>query len=205
LATKSKIFLKMTTSGDQELSSQLLFQRYRSGDPHAAEELLDRYLTRLLAVVRQRMSAGLKQRLDEEDVAQSAFHSFFRLLSNEQTVLRRAGDMWRLLATIGLNKLRRQVEFHTASKRAYTNDISADENLLPTNIDQHPLPGDELVLIDELEIVLDQCNNSEGTALTLRLSGETIEEIAKAMNRSHRTVRRLLQTAREKLQRRLNE
>ena len=60
----------------------------------------------------------LGQRVDAEDVVQSAMLSFFVRASSDAYVLDRAGDLWRLLTTITLNKLRRQVEVHTAAKRA---------------------------------------------------------------------------------------
>src|SRR5438552_1040222 len=96
----------------------LLVERLRAGDQRAPEELFNRYLERLLSLARSRLSAKLSRRIDPEDVVQSAYRSFFVRACAGEYRLERSGDLWRLLVTIVLNKLRGQVEHHTAGKRA---------------------------------------------------------------------------------------
>ena len=186
-------------------SSRQLLARFRDGESQAAREVFDRYVSRLLNLVRRRISAQLQRRVDAEDVVQSAMRSFFVRAANDDYVLQRAGDLWRLLAVITLSKLRRQVEVHTADKRAVAKEQHAtgDADYLAAVADREPLPGEEAALLDELELVMQSGNSAEREALQLRLAGETIESIAESMGRSQRTVRRLLQTSREELERRL--
>lgn len=60
----------------------------------------------------------MQQKLDPEDVVQSAYRSFFRHAQGGRYELKRSGDLWRLLAAITMNKVKGQVEFHRAAKRS---------------------------------------------------------------------------------------
>ena len=64
-------------SDDSVNESIRLFERYRADESLAAEELFQRYVARLTALVRTRMSPRLARRLDAEDVVQSAYRTFF--------------------------------------------------------------------------------------------------------------------------------
>lgn len=187
-------------------SSRQLLARFRDADSRAAAEVFDRYVERLLSLVRRRISPQLQRRIDADDVLQSAMRSFFVRAADDQYVLRRAGDLWRLLAQIALSKLRRQVEVHTASKRAVAKEQYAigDDDPLAVTADREPRPDEETALLDELRQVMQSTSPAEREALELRLAGETIENIAETMGRSQRTVRRLLQTSRQELESRLS-
>ena len=186
-------------------SSKMLFDRFRDGDSRAAREVFDRYVSRLLSLVRHRISSKLQQRVDAEDIVQSAMRSFFVRAANDDYVLQRAGDLWRLLAAITLSKLRRQVEVHTAAKRDVSTEASGidSSDYLLAIANREPQPDEEVALLDELTQVLQAIEPTEREALQLRLAGETIESIALTMGRSQRTVRRLLQTSRQMLEQRL--
>ncbi|MCA9070863.1 MAG: hypothetical protein KDA84_18165, partial [Planctomycetaceae bacterium] len=98
--------------------SLLLVEQHRAGDPDAGEKIFRRYVVRLIGLVRNMLSAKLNSRVDPEDVAQSAFRSFFRCLKSDQYVFEKSGELWKLLAAIAVNKARRQIEFHTAVRRS---------------------------------------------------------------------------------------
>src|SRR5262249_40685711 len=89
--------------GDDD--SAALVKRWTEGDERAAAELVNRYTGRLLALARSHLSAKLAARLDPEDVVQSAYRSFFADARDDRFVLKRSGDLWRLLAAITLHKL----------------------------------------------------------------------------------------------------
>ena len=59
-------------------TTEQLLDRVHRGDEQAAEELLDRYVSRLIQLARSRLPSKLARRLDPEDVVQSACRSFFR-------------------------------------------------------------------------------------------------------------------------------
>src|SRR5262245_39684709 len=95
-----------------------LVQRWRGGDQAAAAELFRRYADRLIALARSRMSQRLAQRVDPEDVVQSAYRSFFANTREGRYALDRGGDLWQLLVTITLHKLQHQVRRNNRQKRA---------------------------------------------------------------------------------------
>jgi len=72
-----------------------------------AEAVLNTYAARLIALAHVRISARLRRRLDAEDVVQSAMGSFFRRANDGAYELARTDDLWPLLATITINKLRK--------------------------------------------------------------------------------------------------
>ena len=74
-----------------------LLSRFRAGDPLAAEELHSRYVQRLMALARTRISRKLGRRVGPDDVVQSVFRSFFTKARDQQFVLEHSGDLWRLL------------------------------------------------------------------------------------------------------------
>src|SRR3990172_5568517 len=101
----------------QESSAEIL-QRYRNGDEAAANELFCRYVGRLTLLARSRLSPKLASRTDPEDIVLSAYRSFFIGARDGRFLLARSGDLWRLLVSITMHKLYRQVREHSAEKRA---------------------------------------------------------------------------------------
>src|SRR5262245_34099594 len=95
-----------------------LLDRWRAGDQQAAAELFRRYADRLIALARSRLSRKLAQRVDPEDVVQSAYRSFFADTRAGRYALERGGDLWQLLVAITLHKLQLQVKKNNRQKRA---------------------------------------------------------------------------------------
>lgn len=189
-------------------TSQELFARYRAGEDRAASEIFDRYVRRLIELARQRISPQLARRVDPEDIVQSAYRSFFIHARDGDFVLQRAGDLWRLLAGITLNKLHDQVERHTAGRR----DIGRERGFemgdgetpaLLAASNPEPTPDEAASLAEQLELFMARLSTVEGRILELRLQGETIQQIATAVDRSQRTVRRLLEQVQARLENKL--
>ena len=186
--------------------SRLLIDQVRGGDSAAAREVFDRYVVRLLALVRSRLSSKLSRRIDPEDVVQSAYRSFFRRAASDEIVLQRAGDLWRLLAAFTINKLRSQLEFHSAERRGIDREANAAE---ATHISQfsgdnlEPTAEEAAMISDELEAIVESLPPKQRAILESRLQGQTVEQIANEMKCSQRTVRRLLATCQQVMERRL--
>lgn len=176
-----------------------LVTRWRGGDQRAAEELFVRYAERLLALARSRLSATLSRHVDAEDVLQSAYRSFFLGAREGRYVLQRSGDLWRLLVAITIHKLHHQVERHTAGKRSVKREcgLEADSAWAPS---REPTPAEAAALADTLASLLRCLSPLECRMVELRLQGYTLEEIADDVQRSERTVRRLLEQIKESLQ-----
>jgi RNA polymerase sigma-70 factor (ECF subfamily) len=174
-----------------------LAARLRSDEPGAADELFDRYLHRLLALARSHLSPRLGRRIGPEDVVQSAFRSFFLGVREERFAIEKSGDLWRLLAAVTLNKLRRQAARHTAGKRslrAEQSQLAGDgERLAPAEaLAREPSPHEAAALADLVAGLMGRLDPLQQQMLELRLQGHTLEEIAALTSRSERTVRRLM-------------
>ena len=189
--------------------SMVLVELFRQGDEDAAGEMFQRYVERLIAVARNRLSAKMKRRIDAEDVVQSAFRSFFAHAQNGRYEFEETGDLWRLLVVITINKLRQKVEYHTAAKRGFSREQSQrhDTSLAfgYEAIDKGPSPDAEMAVDEEIEQLTAGMDETQRRIVELRLKGYGIEEIAADVGRSERTVRRLMDKVRERLEQRMSD
>ncbi|MCA9004961.1 MAG: sigma-70 family RNA polymerase sigma factor [Planctomycetaceae bacterium] len=186
------------------LNSQELLQMYLAGQSEAATAIFDRYVARLIALARRRIGSKLGRRVDAEDIVQSAYRSFFVHAGNDEYLLNKAGDLWRLLASITLHKLYGQIEKHTAAKRSLNREDPTD---LATAAAKTPEPSAEEVvaIIEELHLVIQELPPEERLVLMASLQGQENPEISRSLNKSERTVRRLLANARRKVEQRLSQ
>ena len=183
-------------------ASRELLQQYEAGQDEAATAIFNRYVERLMALARSRISPKLKRRIDPEDVVQSAYRSFFVHAKNQEYQLTRSGDLWRLLATTTLNKLYGQAERQTAAKRTIDREIPG--NVALANLETHDPTVVEIVAVGEqLRLVFDSLSHDERLVLMSTLQGESVEEIRASICKSERTVRRLLKQARHHFEQRL--
>ena len=192
-----------------DVPSAELLVRCRRHDNAAAEELFQRYVDRLMGLARARLSRRLAARVDAEDVVQSAYRSFFRLAGGGEVVLRESGDLWRLLARITLRKVCRSARRHLADCRSIDREqpwpADMDAASEAAVLAREPTPVEAAGLLDELRGVLAPLDAVHRRIVEMRLQGHEIEEIAVAVQRSARTVRRTLAALGEELQRRLND
>ncbi len=188
-----------------EDSSAFLANRLAAGDPQSPQALFDRYVGRLLALVRPRISRQLAQRIDADDVTQSTFRSFFRRAGRGDLELGRGAPLWRLLSAIALHKLLKQAEHHLAARRSVQRETAPpaptdDDRLAQTAIGREPDPAQATALADELDSMLSELDPLARTIVELRLADYSHEEIAAQVQRSDRTVRRILADVQDRWQ-----
>ncbi len=184
-------------------TSEWLLNALRDGDQDAARRLFDRYLPRLLALVRSRLGAALRRRLDADDVVMSAYRSFFVGAANGRFELTESGDLWRLLSQIALHKLYRQAAHHSAEMRSIQHEQSLSDN--DDFVSTATSPEAAAALADEVVYWMSHLAETDRRTLELRLQGELIEDIATELQQSERTVRRTLARVRQTLLERLPE
>lgn len=178
-------------------TSRDLLNRYRGGSDDAATAIFDRYVQRLTALARVRLSEKLARRIDPDDVVMSAYRSFFVAARNGRYSLQQGGDLWRLLVSIVIHKLHRQVAAHQSQKRSISAELAEfSENVIARD----PAVEDVLGACDELEAVLCVLPPLARRVVELRLQGETVDSIAHEISRNERTVRRMLDQAREEFE-----
>ena len=188
-----------------EDASAELMARWRAGDEAAAEALYRRYAQRLRALARSRLSGRFAHQIDPEDIVQSAYRSFFAGARAGRYELRRSGDLWRLLAAITVHKLQRQIERRTAHKRAAGRERpfgreSSLDNLQPRHTAGEPSPSEAAAFADLLEQAVRGLDPLQRRMVELRLEGYRLEEIAAEVRRSERTVRRVLEQVKARLE-----
>lgn len=183
--------------------TQHVYQRVAQGDDDACREVFQRYLLRLVGLARSRLSERLATKVDPEDIVQSVFRSFFIRAQDGQYVIERAGDLWKLLAAITRHKVLKRAEHFQQQRRALDREAALPET--GQDIPDEPNEADAVILADEVEFLMTQLEPHQRLMLELRLQGQTIPEIAAAVERSERTVRRFLGGFRDMLEQRLHE
>src|SRR2546423_1031621 len=80
-------------------------QLLKAGDRSAAQQLWERYFHRLVGLARSKLRGTARRAADEEDVALSAFDSFYRRAELKKFPrLDDRDDLWQLLVVITLRK-----------------------------------------------------------------------------------------------------
>src|SRR5262245_25073327 len=157
-----------------DMDSVDLAERCRSGDAEACRQLFERYVDRLLALSRRRLSQALASRVDPEDIVQSVFRTFFGRLKDGQFQLEQHDDLCKLLVRITVHKTLRQVAFQKAAKRnpaAEVGQENTDRNELYAVLGREPTPEETVVFIDQLEHFVRELNPMERRILEMRVHG----------------------------------
>jgi RNA polymerase sigma-70 factor (ECF subfamily) len=182
---------------DSEAGDRTLANQCEGGDRRAFELIFERYGQRLVKLASKRISERLSARIEPEDLVQSVFRTFFGRVQDHRFTFQNADDLWKLLVSMTLNKLRNKVDFHTAAKR----DVDAEQPLgggttsNPSAFDpsgDEPSPEAVVAFLDLLETFMRDLRPQDRRILELRLQGWTQDEIAREMNCTERTVRRVL-------------
>jgi RNA polymerase sigma-70 factor (ECF subfamily) len=183
---------------DEGPSDRSLLRQVRHGDQEAARLLYQRYAHRLRALARSRRLPDLAGRVDDDDIVQSVFGSFFRGVIRGSYDVPAGKELWHLFLAITLNKIRAKGVYHRAAKRD-VRQTTGDER-----IDRSPdvLSDDNQaasVLRMSVEEELGRLPERHREVIRLRMENHEVEEIAKALGCSKRSVERMLQEARARL------
>jgi RNA polymerase sigma factor (sigma-70 family) len=184
------------------LNSKELLQLYQDGQSEAATAIFDKYVGRLIALAASRIGPKLRRRIDAEDVVQSAYRSFFVHAKDGHYQLDRSGDLWRLLASVTLNKLYGQIEKQTAEKRSIDREEPGEIHAASAAAPE-PSAVEIVAIVEQLQLVINDLSPDERLVLTSRLRGDSDKEISESICKSERTVRRLLAGATRKIEQRL--
>jgi RNA polymerase sigma factor (sigma-70 family) len=176
-----------------------LLDGLRADDQEAARQLVDRYLDRLVALARRRISQRLASRLDPEDVVQSVFRTFFFHAKEGKFQIKDQDDLCKLLMRITVHKVLKQVEHHTAGKRDPHLETEQGNRTLARMhelLSKDPTPEAQVIFLDQLEHVVSQLGPTPRKILEMRMQGYSEKEIAAELDISDRTIRRVLERVR---------
>ena len=180
-------------------------ERLRSQDDAAAQELFVRFAQQLIALAQRHIGAGLRHKVDPEDVAQSAYKSFFFRYGAENLDVVNWNSLWGLLTLITVRKCAERAAYHRAERR----DAAREVTLSPGNeaapwqdpLGREPTPLEAAVLNETVEQLLAGLDEEERPILELSLQGHTTREISEQLGRAERTVRLLREGVRHRLER----
>jgi DNA-directed RNA polymerase specialized sigma24 family protein len=182
--------------------------RLKAGDGEAAQKLWESYFRRLVGLARKRLRGTPRRAADEEDVALSAFKSFWRGAERGRFPrLADRDDLWRLLVVITVRKAidlaqhegrRQPADGRVLGESALTGAAeSGDEPFLGEFLSREPTPEFAATVAEECRRLLDRLQDAELRAVALwKMEGHTNEEIAAKMGCVPRTVERRLRVIR---------
>jgi RNA polymerase sigma-70 factor (ECF subfamily) len=185
-------------NNSDEKSDRSLVREIRFGDQIAANDLFDRYIGRLRSLANRQLAGEISGRVDSDDITQSIFRTFFRRLQGGQYSVPEGDSIWRLLTTIALNKIRTVGKHHRAAKRDIrkTSGLEAD---IAAKIVEGKDEAAVNILRMTIQEMLDGMSDSQRRIIEFRLGGLEVSEIANNVQRSKRSVERVLQGFRAKL------
>ena len=178
------------------LSDKSLLQLFRTGNEDAASELYGRYAERLDFLASRGLGSNMRSLVGSEDVVQSIFRTFFRRAAAGDYEVPEDSELWNLLVTISLNKLRAIGLHYRRQKRSVARTLHSDSEI-------GDVAGGDDVAYQVLRMVIDELieslPDSHQRIIDLHIEGWDVSGIASETERSNRTVERVLQQFRIQL------
>jgi RNA polymerase sigma-70 factor (ECF subfamily) len=182
-----------------------LMARLRAGDQAAAAVVFHRFARQLIDLARLHLDTQIRQKVDPEDVTQSVYKSFFLRHAEGQYRLANWDSLWGLLTVITLRKCGRwQEHFHTQGR-----DVDAEVSLRPAGdgsgggweaLAREPSPAEAAMLTETVEKLLGDLEGRDREIVALGLQGYSKAEISDRLGRPERTVYRVLEHVRKRLE-----
>jgi len=185
-----------------------LMHRLRSGEDEAAREVFVKFAGRLAGLARLHLDARLAVKVDPEDVVQSAYKSFFLRQRAGTLDVGTWDGLWGVLTVIALRKCADRAEYYRAEKRDMTRETAGGRRddstpaAVDLALDREPLPEEAAELAETVETLFRRIDDPDERAiLELSLQGHTATEISEQLGRAERSVRRLRERIRKRLER----
>lgn len=175
----------------------------KAGDSVAAQELWEAYCDQLIRFARKKLRAVPRRAADEEDVAVSAFNSFWQAaVQGKFPQLNDSDDLWKILVTITARKALRQAKHARRQKRGEGKVrgesvfCQADASEPDWGIDQvvgrEPTPAFAAELAEDFRQLLECLDDGLRQLAVLKMQGYTNQEIAEKLDCGLRSVERKL-------------
>lgn len=190
----------MTMASDGSITRCI--ELLKAGERVAAQQLWERYFKRLVRLARDRLQASSRRAADEEDVALSAFDSFYRRA--ERGLFPRLNDrvdLWQLLVVITLRKAYDLVQHERRPSRGSARVLVLSE-LAELNsggiLAQEPTPELAAQIAEECRRLYSRLGDDTLRAVAQwKMEGHTNDEIAAKLGCVPQTVERKLRAIRQ--------
>src|SRR6516164_7351623 len=182
----------------------------KNGEAAAAQQLWEAYYCRLVGLARQRLGQTPRGAADEEDVALSAFNSFFEGVAQGRfPQLSDRDDLWRLLVHITACKAIDQINHERRKKRRPDSVVQvwAEADLqscdggqgLAQVVGNEPTPEFAAEVAEECERLLQSLSSPELRSVAVwKMEGYSNAEIAEKLGCVERSVERKLRLIRDR-------
>jgi DNA-directed RNA polymerase specialized sigma24 family protein len=185
-------------------------EHLKAGNSGAAQQIWERYFSRLVGLARKRLQGLPRRAEDEEDVALSAIASFCRGAERGRFPrLDDRDDLWRLLVTLTARKAVDLIERHNCRKRgggkvageSALDALSGSEDgdpALARVVGTEPTPAFAAQVAEDLRRRLARLPGEELRQVALwKMEGYTNQEIADRLGCAEPTVERRLRVIRK--------
>jgi len=191
---------------DQEPDIADLIARARAGEETAIRDFLARFEQEVRIMVRGHLPRKLRTQFDSMDFVQAVWQSFFSGLQKSSRGFDNIHHLRRFLAAVARNKV---FEEHRRLTRTEKYTIAREERLYVQRgeklierdlVSPEPTPSQTVQARDRLAQLIAGCSPREVQIITLRHQGLTFEEIAARAGIHERSVRRIIDDARERME-----
>lgn len=169
-----------------------------------ASDVFQNYAERLIRIAEERMRPELQVKVAPEDVVQSAFKSFFRRLHDFRLDSNSPDAVWGLLVVITIRKCAKWSDVFHAEKRALDREVAGLSSA--SGFDNHweliardPGPEEAAVLTELIAMLMSEFESRQQQIILLRMEGFGLEEIARKLHSSRRTVARVIAEAKQRM------
>ena len=179
-------------------------RQLQAGEVDALQRLWEKYFERLVGLARQKLRGAPGRAADEQDVALSAFDSFFRgAREGRFPQLLDRDDLWQVLVVLAGRKAANLVQHERRLKRGggkvraaselAAEDSTVDGPVFASLIGREPDPAWAVQVAEECRRLLEGLGDDELRAVAVwKMEGYTNEEIAAKLGRKVLTVTRKL-------------
>ena len=189
-----------------EVDFAALIEGARLGNEAAVAALLGRFEPEIRTMVRVRLPRALRNQLDSMDIVQAVWTSVFTGKENDVGRFTEVGQFRGFLAGVARNKV---YEEHRRRTRTKKYDLGREERLyvrkgerdIPREVfASDPTPSEEVQSEDRMNQLIRGRTAEEVRVVELRREGLTYDEIAEKLGISERSVRRVIEAIRERME-----
>jgi RNA polymerase sigma-70 factor, ECF subfamily len=195
---------RTTVSAERDSFAEFLSD-LRANDGDAPRQLFDRFSRRLIGLARRRFDGPFRHKVDPEDVVQSAYKSFFHRYGDGDFEVVNWDSLWGLLTIITMRKCAERVAYHRAQRRDVNREARtpADETApspWQEALTREPTPDEAAELAETVGRLMVGLDPAERPVLELSLQGYSTQEISEQLDRPERTIRRVRERIRARLE-----
>jgi len=181
---------------EDEQSVTLWISAVRRGEDEATHRLWQRYFEQLLRQARRRMSNLPRTTYNEEDAALSTFDVLCaKLREGCYPNLSDRDELWQLMLTVLARKIGRRADYEHAEKRAILRTSGGYEQTVC--MAEAPRSASQQAVLECQELLSRLGDDNLERVALWKLEGYTNDEIADKLNRTRRTVQRMLELIRD--------